>query len=253
MTHAFIPAFLPAFIIALAAVQAQELPPIATDRPDQTETPFLVPARLFQVETGFTFERTDEDASSFSHPSMLLKYGAGANFELRLEWEWMTAETGDRRNAGILPVSIGCKIHIATEDGFIPQTAFIGHISLPDLASESFRAATYAPDFRFTMQHTLGEDVSLGYNLGAEWDGESPEPSFLYTLTAGFSLGSSIGCYAELYGFAPRKRAAEHNLDGGFTWQFARNILFDISGGIGVTSNAPEYFAGIGCSFRLME
>ena len=39
---------------------AQEKEPIQADRPDQTETPAIVPRGMFQVETGFTFQKNDE-------------------------------------------------------------------------------------------------------------------------------------------------------------------------------------------------
>ena len=35
----------------------QEIETIQTDRPDQTETPYLVPKKMFQVENGFSFQK----------------------------------------------------------------------------------------------------------------------------------------------------------------------------------------------------
>ncbi|HRI22668.1 MAG TPA: hypothetical protein PLA68_17025 [Panacibacter sp.] len=60
-------------ILFLAAEQlaAQEIAPIQTDRPDQTECPFTVPVRHFQMETGFSFERINKEDKSFAHPSVL--------------------------------------------------------------------------------------------------------------------------------------------------------------------------------------
>ena len=49
-------------ILALLIVQlitAQNTEPIQADRPDQTETPALVPKGMFQVEAGFTFQKND--------------------------------------------------------------------------------------------------------------------------------------------------------------------------------------------------
>jgi hypothetical protein len=40
-------------------VTAQQIEPIQADRPDQTETPYLVPSGMFQVETGFSFQKND--------------------------------------------------------------------------------------------------------------------------------------------------------------------------------------------------
>ncbi|MGK4566621.1 transporter [Flavobacterium sp. 3HN19-14] len=100
---------------------------------------------------------------------------------------------------------------------------------IPDLASSKLKAEYYAPRFRFTMQHTLSDKISLGYNLGAEWDGETPDATFLYTLTTGFSLSEKLGCYIEVYGFAPQNDTADHRLDGGFTYLVSDNFMIDVS------------------------
>ena len=42
------------FLFISAAIYAQEIEPIQADRPDQTETPAIVPIGMFQVEMGFT-------------------------------------------------------------------------------------------------------------------------------------------------------------------------------------------------------
>ena len=39
---------------------SQETEPIQTDRPDQTETPAIVPKEMFQVETGFSFQKNNQ-------------------------------------------------------------------------------------------------------------------------------------------------------------------------------------------------
>lgn len=47
------------FLFISASIYAQEIEPIQADRPDQTETPAIVPKGMFQVETGFTFQKND--------------------------------------------------------------------------------------------------------------------------------------------------------------------------------------------------
>ena len=109
----------------------------------------------------------------------------------------------------------------------------------------------FAPSFRFTMQHTLTKDISLSYNLGAEMNGVTAEPIFIYTLTTGFSFSEKFGTYVELYGFAPQNNISEHRADGGITYYVHPNILVDLSGGVGLTENAPQYYTSIGFSLRM--
>jgi len=144
-------------------------------------------------------------------------------------------------------------VNLVHEKGILPTTSFIGHLTIPRLASENFQATYFAPAFRFTMQHTLSEKFALAYNLGAEWDGESPEPIFIYTLTTGYSISEKFGAYVEAYGFVPQISMSDHRFDGGLNYLFRPNILFDISGGVGLTENAPDYYAALGFSFRLKD
>ena len=101
------------------------------------------------------------------------------------------------------------------------------------------------------MQHTLSEKMSFSYNLGAEWDGLSSHPNFIYTIATGYSFTNKLGSYIELFGFAPQKEIANHSLDGGFTYLINNNFMLDLSSGIGITNNAPDHYVALGFSFRI--
>ena len=226
------------------------LPTIQTDRPDQTECPFIVPANHFQIENGLNYEQVSVSEMNYFYPSTLWKYGVNDNLEFRLITELNTNKCNEIKTSGLNPVKVGFKTNLCKEKGIVPLTSFIGHISIPTLASNKFKTSFLAPSFRFTMQHTLTNKITLGYNLGAEWDGENPEPVFIYTLTTGFSCTDKIGTYIEFYGFAPNLKQFEHRTDGGITYNLSRNILLDVSGGFGLSESAPNYYASLGFSIR---
>jgi hypothetical protein len=230
---------------------AQDIEPIQADRPDQTETPALVPKGMFQVEAGFTFQKNDEFSNNNTLPTVLWKYGVNENFELRLITEYVYEKVFDEKQDGLLPVYIGFKAKLAEEKGIVPKTSIIAHIGLPSAATAKYKNEFYAPEFRFVMQHTLSEKMSLSYNLGAEWDGFSAEPTFLYTLTTGYSITEKLGSYIELFGFAPQNNKANHSFDGGITYLINNNFMLDLSSGFGITKNAPDYYVAVGFSFRI--
>jgi hypothetical protein len=238
-------------ILLIQFSHAQNKEPIETDRPDQTETPTLVPTGMFQVETGFSYQKEAIKSKTLTLPSTLWKYGVNANFELRLITEFVSENINDATSSGFVPVLIGCKIKIAKEKGIFPQTSFIGHMSLPNAAASKYKTEFYAPEFRFVMQHTLSEKLSLSYNLGSEWDGFSAEPTFIYTLATGYDITEKLGSYIELFGFAHQNDKANHNFDGGITYLINNNFMLDLSSGIGLTENAPEYYVAFGFSFRI--
>jgi hypothetical protein len=98
-------------------LSGQDITPIQTDRPDQTECPFIVPKDHFQMETGFLYEQTDKNTQSVSAPSILFKYGLNERLELRLITEFTTIKSGESTVSGLNPLTIGFKINIAQEKG----------------------------------------------------------------------------------------------------------------------------------------
>ena len=238
-------------LIVSTSIYSQNTESIQADRPDQTETPAIVPKGMFQVETGFTFQKNDAFSKSFSLPTTLWKYGVNENFELRLITEFLSEEINNKKISGLSPIYVGFKAKLAEEKGIIPKTSFIAHIGLPNAASTRYKTDYFAPDFRFAMHHTLSEKFSLSYNLGSEWDGFSAEPTFLYTLTTGYAITSKIGSYIEVYGFAPQNDKANHNLDGGITYLINNNFMVDLSSSFGITDNAPDHYIAFGFSFRI--
>jgi hypothetical protein len=239
-------------IIVLVAknTNAQQLPPIQLDRPDQTECPFIVPEHYIQAENGFTFERVNSGMSNSSTPTILWKYGLHQRFEFRLITEWNTMKLPEARYQGLAPVTIGFKTSICKENGLVPMTSVICHLTTADIGSKDLHTPYLAPSFRFTMQHTLSSRFSLAYNLGAEWDGYSAAENYLYTLTTGISITEKLGCYLELYGFAAKKQKPDHRCDGGFTFLLNQNMIADISGGFALSKDSPERYLSLGFSYR---
>ena len=86
--------------------------PIRADRPDQTESSFLVPTGYFQVEMGFSITDTDP-GFIYAYPAGLWKYGLPDNFELRLITNYITIQkepTPDVR--GFMPFAAGFKARL---------------------------------------------------------------------------------------------------------------------------------------------
>jgi Putative MetA-pathway of phenol degradation len=239
-------------VVCKMKLSGQDITPIQTDRPDQTETPFTVPKNHFQMENGFSFERTNNSTKSYTGPSILFKYGLNDHFEVGLITEFATIKS-DQTISGLNPVTIRIKEKIADENGILPTTSFMAYLTIPHFATENLKTTYFAPAFKFTMQHTLSDKFSIGYNLGLEWDGESPYPIFIYTFTNDYSISDKIAVFVEIYGFAPQKSKADHRFDYGLSYLLRSNVSLDISGGIGLTHNAPIYYLAFGFSFRLKD
>lgn len=233
-------------------VKAQTLDPISTDRPDQTEAPSITPVNYLQAEAGFNYERIDAGNEVFVYPTLLTKFGITNRFELRLITEQATfRNAADQQQYGVLPVQVGFKSNLVSQKGVVPEISFIGHLVLPAMGSREFRTDFYATNFRFVLRHDLNDRLSVSYNAGAEWDGFSPAPTFIYTFATAYQFTDRLGMYVEAFGFAPQERVANHQADAGFTWLINNDVQLDISAGTALTENAPDYYAALGFSFRL--
>lgn len=253
-----IPVFFLCFFFSVAA-RAQLTEKIETDRPDQTETPYTVPKNWLQGELGFSIENETNGTKTFVHPTLLGKYGLTKRFELRLIAEVLSFQTplvlpqGNDLVTGLQPIQIGGKLALLEQKGLRPKTSLIFHTSIPNAASVEFQQSRWAPNFRFTMQHSLSETISLGYNIGAEWDGEEGDnPAYIYTLAPGFSLGDKWYAYIELFGFLQDGHPSQHCMDGGIAYSVSDHTKIDVSGGFGITAGtALRNYIAIGFSFRL--
>ena len=226
-----------------------------TDRPDQTESVFITKKNYIQAEIGFNIEK-DNDLTAILHPTTLLKYGLSKRFEFRLISEFASVETpvmipfGNDIITGLLPVQIGGKLAISKEKGILPQTALLFHVAPPKLGSKKFHNEKWAPDFRISMQHTLSDDLGLGYNIGAEWDGYSDTPYWIYTIAPGLNIGENWYGYVELFGAFRKDETPQHSFDCGLAVYLNNNFRLDISTGFGLTEPALDWYGAIGFSFR---
>jgi hypothetical protein len=236
-------------------VFAQQEGRMETDRPDQTESPFITKRRYIQAEFGFNVERYT-GLTTIVHPTTLWKYGVCNRFELRLITEFVSAETpilipyGNDIISGLQPIQIGGKVALWEEKNLLPKTSLIFHVAPSKLGSKKFHTNKWAPNFRFAFQNTLSENVGLGYNLGAEWDGETNTPYWIYTLAPGFNLGEKWYGYIEAFGAIRKNEKPQHNIDGGLAYYFSDNTKVDVSSGFGLTDNTTDWYAALGFSFR---
>ena len=247
--------FLLSFIICALNSFSQQEGRMETDRPDQTESVIITKKNYVQVEVGFNIEKNN-GIKTLVHPTTLLKYGLSKRFEFRLITEFVSTETpilipaGNEIISGLLPVQIGGKLALSKEKGILPQTALLFHIAHPKLGSKKFHNEKWAPNFRFSMQHTLSENIGLGYNLGAEWDGYSNTPYWVYTFAPGFNLGKNWYGYFEAFGAVRKNELPQHYLDGGLAVYVNDNLKLDISSGFGLNDAAQDWYGAIGFSFR---
>jgi hypothetical protein len=252
-----LPVYLTAKLLCFCLRVCAQAPEISTDRPDQSNTPLLIPRGALQIETGFMVENDNSLSGTkrnYTYNSTLLKYGINEHFEMRFNALYLGRSTSsDITTArGFGPVSVGMKIKLSDERGIWPQTSIISHINLRS-GDIKFKPSYTSNDVTLACAHEITERLSLTYNAGVKWDGESPVATSLYALSFAFNITHKLSAFAESYGFFPEKSKPEHRMDAGITYKINPLFQWDLSGGLGLSQNAPDNFLSTGLSIRLFN
>ena len=233
--------------------------PLVTDRPDATEASSTVGKGVLQIESRGRFESFEVNnikKENYTYNTTLIRYGLLDNLELRLGWDFVEGITKvngtklDNVTSGLSPLLLGMKLDIVEENGAMPEIALIGHVFPIFSAGRDYRPETTAVDFRFSLSHTLSENSSLGYNIGAQWGNDSPEAAAIYTLSYGYSFSDKWGMYAEVYGDLPEDSSANHFWDAGLTYLASNDLQLDAYVGTSITEG-QDILIGMGLSYRI--
>lgn len=245
---------------------------IVTDRPDQTESAATVAPGLIQVEAGLSLSH-DADSTRqrrlLAVPSTLVRLGLLDRLEARLGfagWQRVEQRVGSSAvtEQGIADFDVGFKLRLTQERGGRPQLAVIATTTLPT-GQTGFSSERFDPTLLLAASNTLGERVSVGYNVGVEWStmevgtmaGERPvlETAMhaLATVAFGLALAKRVGVFAEAFGEVDFHDGGSNSvtLDGGVTVLIRANLQLDLSAGLGLNDAADEWFFGSGIAIRL--
>jgi hypothetical protein len=240
--------------------QGHDVPELVTDRPDFTESSNVVGSGVLQIESGTTFEH-DRDAGvrngMLSTPS-LLRLGVSNRLEFRLASDGVLSESLNfasrhERTTGGADTEVGVK-YMLTENPFHGTSfALIAAMSLPT-GADGLSSGGYDPGVKFTWARDLprGFGLSGNFNLASVTAGDDREWERSVSLSLGHGLGEQWGAYWETYGFVDGDGCA-CTFNTGVTRALGRHMQIDFEVGRGITSSAPDWFAGVGFAIRRMH
>lgn len=227
---------------------AQQTGRIETDRPDQTECPFIVKKGYFQAEIGFNRNVSGGEYGYFL-PTSLWKFGLLKRLELRLVSVLQHTEN-DGLNFQI--DAVGTKIHLFNGNKWLPRTSIITHIHLNNLTrdeSERNNQKHSVGDAIFTFQNDFGKGFGVGYNFGTEFHSNGALEG-VYRIAPNTNIGKNGYAYVEVFGRFPSNQLVGHWMDGGYAYYVSDDLKLDFSVGKSLT-NSSEWYSAIGVSFRV--
>ena len=236
------------FLISFAACSQSE-GRIETDRPDQTECPFIVKKGYLQAELGF-----NRSSREYLFPTSLVKYGLSKRLELRYV-SVLAKEPG--METRFQTEAFGFKWAIfqpsgVQSSGWIPRTSVIVHYNWDhqnrDFSEKNLRGHSIG-DVVFTMQNDFNERSGIGYNIGTEMHSNGSFEG-IYRVAPNVLIGKRGYAYVEVFGRFPASEFADHSYDAGFAYYVNDDLKLDISAGQSFLHPEDQYVA-IGLSFRL--
>jgi hypothetical protein len=244
-------------------VPAEEVPPLASDRPDFTEASSTVGLGVAQLEFGYTFFHDDDGVTetelhSWGEP--LLRVGVLRDW---LEFRIATApvtETqrtvqGEQSVSGLEDLYLGMKCGLTPQAGIRPEMALVAQMLVP-VGSSALTADEVLPGLNWLYGWDVTEHVSLAgstqFNRRRTSSGEG-FTLWAQSLTVGLSLTENWGAYTEWFGFFPHSAddaKPEYYFDGGLTYALTPDLQWDIRAGVGLNDAAADFFTGTGLVVR---
>lgn len=233
-------------ICASFGAWAQKEAEFTADRPGASTGPAVVGHKVVQLEQGIQYEG-DDGAGTFTFSNTLLRYGLFPNMELRLGGDGFLYQQ-EGVSQGIKPafsgLSLGTKIKCFDGRGGIPAVSVLADFSIPCTATEGFNVDHIAPSLYLLFENPVNDRFSIGYNVGAEWDGTLPSPTTFAALCLGFSATDNLGCFVESYNYF-NKLGNAYCMDFGLNWQVSRKVQLDIAANMDLTN--PSHCWAISC------
>lgn len=235
---------------------------LATDRPTQTASAFIVPKGSVQIETGFAVSRTKLGFNGISEVTAVntvfnstqVRFGVSKNLELLFSQSIVKDRVkgfgpGFEGDTELIPTALGARIRLfdMNEKGR-PQMALLATVG-GGLLSDLETGTTV--DIRANFQHNLGGNFSLGYNVGVNFNDINDMTSGLVTAVVGYQASDKVSLFAEVFLTAPDLEATFWQSDFGILYLVNSNLQVDVFAGLGISDLTPDSLFGAGLSLRI--
>jgi hypothetical protein len=220
----------------------------------------VAPGHL-QVETGYTFARSGPGKAS-SLGELLLRYAFDDRWEARLgvnSYEWLDSGVpGDKRIAGFQDPFVEAKVRLNDPEAEhrapgVPAMGLLLQTTLP-VGNRRLTADAWQPRAALALEWELTKDLSLASNLGCAYLEDSGErfTQCFASLSAGLALDDEVGAFFEGFAFNRESAggSATEYLDTGLSYLVSKDLQLDVRVGAGLNAPRPNWFTGLGASFR---
>jgi hypothetical protein len=254
---------LPLFLLA-----QEKAPALNADRPNETQSPVVVPRGSWQLEAGLAYRQEDLGDSrrrELLYPEVLLRMGLLKWAELRLQAAYKEERRKWQGSAdfynpkGLEHLQVGAKAQVYPGQGVVPEIGVLALFTLP-VGHQAFRPPHVAPEGRLLFNNKIFDKLELQYNVGyrKQRDQDEYQGEVLYALSGNLKLLDTFTWFTEFYATKAKGEAAQNTLQVGLQVLLQANLQWDLLSGFRLPekmfSDAGEnFFVGTGLSWRLPQ
>ena len=238
------------FSLCAMVVTAQEVE-FTADRPGASTGPATVAHKVVQLEQGVQYDG-DGGAGVFTFSNTLLRYGLFDGVELRLGGDGFAykPEGALQYSPAFSGLSVGTKIKCFDGEGVIPAVSVLADFSIPRTATGGFGVDNLAPSLYLLFENPVNEWLSIGYNVGAEWDGAQPAPTTFAALCLGFSATERLGCFVESYNYFS-KFGNVYAVDWGLNYMVTERVQLDFAANFDLCNPTQAWAVSFGVAWQI--
>lgn len=241
--------------------------PMTIDRPDQTESPYVIPHKFTQIEIGVDYQwdhyTSDHIAYTYrsaNFPNLLLRYGIAKGIELRLEANYgidrLKSELKNQeiKINGMHPVGVGAKIKLLAQKGLWPSISLLLKIHTPlHSRKDSKSNIRYSPEITGAFSYAFSEKVVLDGSVGASIDQYTGKLYTNYSLSQAWNFSGKLSLFVEMYGSKSIKAFAQYGADAGLLYLLSPHLQVDIFTGKSFSYQAIDQLIGVGFGLRIPD
>lgn len=243
--------------LATQQVWADSLRPLATDRPDATESFQTVDKGFFQVETNLAAYSADKSkqvrTEAWSFGETNIKYGVTDNvdFQLVISPYVMEKTSQTKSLSGQGDVQIRSKINLWGNDQTGDGLALLPYLKVPNgrFSNDEYEGGlivTYGADYD---DYSLGSQVQI--DRAYDNDTRKHEWAGSHTLVIGHGFAKGLGAYIEYIGDYTLKQNYVPYASFGGTWQPSKNFQWDVGSQLALSDQGNDqlFFGGFSVRF----
>ena len=172
--------------------------------------------------------------------------------ELRLGGDGFLYQDADsqRFKPAFSGIGVGTKIKCFEGLGAVPAVSVLADFAVPYTASNGFNVDHLAPSLYLLFENPVNDWLSIGYNVGAEWDGTLAQPTTFAALCLGFSATEKLGCFVESYNYFGGLGNV-YAMDFGLNLMVGRKVQLDLAANMDLSNPAQCWSISFGVAWQI--